>query len=86
MTTPRAAVALAALLTACPAPPPVGFASPPVDGAPVTDPVDRRTCAKTPGSESAVFDAKTYYFCGPDTAATFRKTPEKHADRRQPTA
>ncbi len=78
---PRA-LALLLLLAACPAPAPVGFIEPPPDGAPVTDPVDRRTCPRTPASESAVFDARTYYFCGPETAAAFRRTPEKHADRR----
>lgn len=61
---------------------PTGHASPPLDGASITDPVDGSTCAKTPASESAVWEARTYYFCADGTAAVFRKTPEKYGDRR----
>jgi YHS domain-containing protein len=59
---------------------PVGFTEPPPDGAKVTSPVDRVSCAKLPDTRAAVFASKTYYFCSDDAARRFAAEPTRYAD------
>ncbi len=75
----RAALLLFAL-TACSRGAPVGFVEPPADGVTITCPVGRERCDKSPTTPSAVFRARTYYFCCPDGRARFVQDPAKYAD------
>jgi len=72
---PRAlgpALAVGLALTGCPREP-TGYAEPPNDGAEIIDAVDGKACVKTPATSSAIRDDKTYYFCSPESAASFRE-------------
>lgn len=74
------AALLAAAVAACPRHDPTGWTDPPADGAEVSCPVLRKRCVKTPETPSAVFEERTYYFCGPDERARFLADPKAFAD------
>jgi YHS domain-containing protein len=75
----RAALGLLAL-TACTRAGPVGFVEPPADGVTITCPVGRERCDKSPTTPSAVYRARTYYFCCPEGRGRFIQDPAKYAD------
>jgi YHS domain-containing protein len=57
-----------------------GYFEPPADGTIVRCAVSGKTCKKTPGTPSAIYDEATYYFCCDDCPAKFAAEPEKYAD------
>jgi YHS domain-containing protein len=56
-----------------------GYDRPPPDGVEVQDPVSGARCTKTPATEAAVFEARTFYFCDPASPARFADAPERFA-------
>lgn len=62
----------------CPRTAVVGYAEPPADGAQVTDPVSGEACEKTPLTEAAVYQDRTYYFCGAGHRPTFVSAPQTY--------
>jgi YHS domain-containing protein len=58
-----------------------GHDRPPPDGVEIRDPVSGARCTKTPATEAAVFEARTFYFCEPASRARFADAPERFAYR-----
>lgn len=73
-------VLLSFVLSACPKKVPHGYKEPPEDGVTITCPVTGTQCEKLPTTPSAVFAAKTYYFCDEAAHARFVESPERFAD------
>jgi YHS domain-containing protein len=74
----RLAYVLFLLAAACPgAKGDAGFTTPPPDGTKIRDVVSGEECEKTPLTQAAVFESKTYYFCCADCPRRFREAPAR---------
>jgi YHS domain-containing protein len=74
-------IAVSLALAGCPKKELAGYVEPPPDGAPITCPVRGSTCTKTPDTEAAVFEMRTFYFCTPEARVEFAANPSRYAHR-----